>query len=208
MRSIFLKEPAWDTFFREKITKIFSEKKYIVDIGGGLRIDPTKNNRRREHQWVDQYLPHVKYVILDKVPDYHPDIVGDVHNLPLPDNSVDAVLCLHLLEHVEEPQKAMKEIYRVLKPGGYLYIDVPFIFYYHPMKGYYKDFYRFTRDGLEYMARDFKTIEIHNVRGALATVMNLFPFFTKKTRIFEAIDILIGKYGSEQTGAHRMFCVK
>jgi len=208
MKNIFKKDRPRDTFFREKITRIFSEKKYIVDIGGGLRLDPTKNNRKREHEWVDPYLKTVKYVVLDEVPDYKPDIVGDVHNLPLLDNSVDAMICMHLLEHVEEPQKAMKEIHRVLKPGGYLYVDVPFIFYYHPMKGYYKDYYRFTKDGLEYMARDFTTIEIQNVRGALSTVMNMLPFFSRRTKIFEIIDRVINKENSEQTGAHRMFCIK
>jgi len=35
----------WDSFFKLKIEKIFKEKYYILDIGGGLRIDPSKNNR-------------------------------------------------------------------------------------------------------------------------------------------------------------------
>ena len=105
----------WDSFFKLKIEKIFKEKYYILDIGGGLRIDPSKNNRNKQHYFIDQYLPKVKYVILDKVSDYNPDIVGDVHDLPFEDNSVDAVICMNVLEHVEEPQKAVKEIYRVLR---------------------------------------------------------------------------------------------
>lgn len=205
--SIFGKAP-WDIFFKEKMTKIFTEKTYIIDVGGGLRLDPSKNNRKREHQWLDQYLPKVKYTVLDKVADYHPDIVGDIHNLPLPDNSVDAMLLIHLLEHVEEPHRAIKEAFRVLKPGGYCYIEVPFLFYYHPMKGYYKDYFRFTRDGLEYLTRDFSSVEIQNVRGALSTVMNLIPFFSRRTRFFDVLDALFGKQGSEQTSYHRVFCVK
>lgn len=198
----------WDSFIQEKIKKIFTEKKYIVDIGGGLRIDPNKNNRAKENGWVDEYLTNVKYVVLDKVPDYNPDIVGDVSNLPFEDNSIDAILAIHLLEHVEEPQKAVKEIYRVLKPGGYAYFDTPFIFYYHPMKGYYKDYYRFTRDAWEYMCRDFKSIEIQNVRGALSTVMNMFPFFSKRTKIFDFVDRLFNKTNSNQTAEFRVFCIK
>lgn len=198
----------WDKFKEEKIKKIFSEKEYIVDIGGGLRIDPKRNNRGKENSWVDQYLDKVKYVVLDKVADYNPDIVGDVTKMPFEDGSVDAVLAIHLLEHVEEPQLAVREIYRVLKPGGYAYFDTPFLFYYHPMKGYYKDFYRFTRDAWEYMCRDFKTIEIQNVRGAVSTTMNLFPFFSKKTKFFDYIDKLFGKQNSDQTAEYRVFCIK
>ncbi len=198
----------WNVFFRDKIRKIFTEKKYILDIGGGLRIDPKRNNRRKENEWIDQYLPNVEYVILDKVSDYNPDIVGDVRKLPLEDNSVDAILCIHLLEHVADPEVAMKEIYRVLKPGGFCYFDTPFLFYYHPMKGYYEDFYRYTRDGWQYMCRDFKSVEIQNVRGAISTTMNLFPFFSKKTYFFDILDIIFGKQNSNQTAEFRVFCVK
>jgi ubiquinone/menaquinone biosynthesis C-methylase UbiE len=200
----------WDAFFEEKIKKIFTDKKYIVDIGGGLRIDPKRNNRKKEHTWLDPYLSSVDYKILDKVPDYNPDIVGDVHQLPLADNSVDAVLCMHLLEHVEEPHTAIKEVYRVLKPGGYLYIDVPFLFYYHPMEGYYKDYYRFTKDGLAYLTRDFSSVEIQGVHGAIATVMNLFPFFSKKTALFDTLDRFLKKdtNHSNQNSMYRVFCVK
>ncbi len=202
-----LKKP-WDNFMEEKVTRIFEDKNYIVDIGGGLRIDPKRNNRGKENGWIDKYLAKVKYVVLDKVADYNPDIVGDVLDLPFENESVDAILGIHLLEHVEEPQRAVREIYRVLKPGGYAYFDTPFLFYYHPMKGYYKDFYRFTRDAWEYMCRDFKTVEIQNVRGAIATTMNLFPFFSKRTKLFDYLDKLFGKQGSDQTAEYRVFCVK
>ena len=145
---------------------------------------------------------------MDKVADYHPDIVGDIHNIPLEDNSVDAIICSAILEHVEEPQKAVREMYRVLKPGGYCFIYVPFLYYYHPMKGYYGDFYRFTYDGVEYMTRDFSQVEIQNVRGALSTVMNLLPFFSKKTRMFDVLDRWVRKQDSKQTSGYNMFCIK
>lgn len=198
----------WDSFFKDKVSRIFSDKKIIIDIGGGLRIDEKRNNRKTENEWVLHYLPKVDYKVMDKVPDYNPDIVGDIHNLPFEDNSIDAFICMSVLEHVEEPQKAVREMYRCLKPGGYCYIDVPFLFFYHPMPGYYKDFYRFTKDGLEYMTKDFSHVEIQNVRGALSTVMNLFPAFTKRTKFFDYIDKIIGKYDSNQTGAYRVFCIK
>ena len=203
-----MRTAPWDSFFKAKMAKIFTEKKVIVDIGGGLRVDAQRNNRGNQNPWLKSYVDKVDYKILDKVPDYHPDIVGDVHDLPLKDASVDAVICIALLEHVEEPHRAMKEIYRVLKPGGYLFVYVPFLYYYHPMPGYYGDFYRFTYDGLKYLTRDFKEVEIQNVRGAFETVMNLFPFFSKRSSMFNFLDRLFLKEKSKQTSGYNVFCVK
>jgi len=50
----------------------------------------------------------------------------DIHNIPFPENSFDAVLCNHVLEHVYDDIRAMSEIRRVLKPGGYAVMQVPF----------------------------------------------------------------------------------
>lgn len=50
----------------------------------------------------------------------------DVHHMPFPDSSFDAVLCNHVLEHVDNDIQAMTEILRVLRPNGYAILQVPF----------------------------------------------------------------------------------
>ena len=201
----------WDNFFKSKIVKIFKEKNQVIDIGGGLRIDKTKNNRFQKDRLFIKDLIRDKdhYLILDKVAEYNPDIVGDIHNLPFKDNSIESIICIAILEHVEKPWLAIEEMYRVLKPGGYLFIFVPFLYYYHPMKGYYKDYYRFTKDGMEFLLKDFTSIEIQNVRGSIQTVFNLIPFFNKYfSKLFYILDKIIGKNKSFQTSGYNIFCVK
>lgn len=115
----------WEIFFTDNIKKIFLDKKDIIDIGGGLRINRSKNNRYdKDREWIIPFLKKVNYRIVDPVSDYNPDIVGDIHRLPFKDNSIDAVLCIAVLEHVEDPVKASNEMYRILKKGGYAYIYI------------------------------------------------------------------------------------
>lgn len=53
------------------------------------------------------------------------DYVSDILHIPLPDNSLDMVLCTEVIEHVPEPIEALRELIRLLKPGGRLLITAP-----------------------------------------------------------------------------------
>lgn len=56
------------------------------------------------------------------------DVKMDIHEMPFDDNSFDVVICNHVLEHVEDDIKALSEIYRVLKNGGWAILQVPFFY--------------------------------------------------------------------------------
>jgi len=78
------------------------------------------------------------------------DLVAPAEALPLEDSSVDLVVTQETLEHVQNPFKAMDEIRRVLKPGGIVYCQLPFVIGYHPGP---TDFWRFTREGIVELVR-------------------------------------------------------
>ena len=73
-------------------------------------------------------------------------IYSPLHIIPVADDHFDAILCIAVLEHVENPEEVMAELYRVLKPGGHLVLEVPFL---QPEHKVPTDFQRYTRDGLE-----------------------------------------------------------
>lgn len=73
-----------------------------------------------------QSMPAVDYIGIDLVA-AGPQVTtrGDLLALPLKSESVDAVLCIHVLEHVDDDRGAIAEIFRVLKPGGTAIVSVP-----------------------------------------------------------------------------------
>jgi len=198
-------------FFKKSIEQIFCDNHKIIDIGGGLRILKDRGNRYNpNNEWIAELLPHVNYMIMDPVSDYNPDLVGDIHDLPFKDNDVDAIICLSVLEHVVNPIKAFKEIYRVLKPGGHCLIYVPFLYYYHAEKSYYKDYWRFTDDILVELSKPFSSYELHNVRGALETWIKISPLGRYSVFLYTAsfCDKLFNKTNSKQTSGYDLFLTK
>lgn len=53
------------------------------------------------------------------------DVKADICNLPFEDASFDIIFCNHVLEHIPDDTKAMQELYRVLKPGGFGIFQIP-----------------------------------------------------------------------------------
>jgi SAM-dependent methyltransferase len=53
------------------------------------------------------------------------DVKMDIREMPFADNTFDALICNHVLEHIDNELKAIKEIYRVLKSGGWAILQVP-----------------------------------------------------------------------------------
>lgn len=87
---------------------------------------------------------HPQFVNLNIGPFKNVDVVGDAYELPYRDGTVSAILCEAVLEHLEFPEAAVKEMYRVLKPEGQVFATTPFLQAYH---GYPNHFQNFTLTG-------------------------------------------------------------
>ncbi|MCX5797862.1 MAG: class I SAM-dependent methyltransferase [Elusimicrobia bacterium] len=99
-------------FLREK-TGAFSQRLRL------LHLAPERMLRK-----ILRARPNLDYVgaDLDPAPG---DLAADVARLPFPDADFDALICDHVLEHVPDDRKAMAELLRVLKPGGWAILQVP-----------------------------------------------------------------------------------
>ncbi len=94
------------------------------------------------------------------------DVVCDVQALPFDDESFDIVIAIAVLEHVPDPSGAVSEIYRVLRPGGFVYSEIPFLQAVH--LGAW-DFTRYTVLGHRRLFRMFDTLTREPVVGGPAS---------------------------------------
>src|SRR5262245_30047345 len=63
-------------------------------------------------------VPATEYLTLDIRPDSGADVIGDLHEVPREDASLDTVIATEVLEHCYDPARVVREIHRLLRPGG------------------------------------------------------------------------------------------
>jgi len=103
------------------------------------------------------------------------DLFGTAYDIPVEDESFDSAISTAVLEHLEEPELALKECYRILKRGGVAIYSVPFIWHLHEAP---RDFYRFSKYGLKYLFKKagFEIVEIKALSGFWITFGQLFVY--------------------------------
>jgi len=118
--------------------------------------------------------PRIKLISFDIYASPSVQFLADAHNIPLLDNTFDLVIVQAVLEHVLEPHKVVSEINRVLKIGGFVYAETPFLQHVH--EGAY-DFTRFTDSGHRYLFREFELIKSGVISGAGTQLMWSLEYF-------------------------------
>ena len=101
------------------------------------------------------------------------DLKLDATAMDLPDSSVDGVVCESVIEHVDEPNKLVREAHRVLRPGGRLLLLAPWMYPFHSAPA---DYLRFSDQALLRMLEGFSVLEMRalgNFWTAMATFAQL-----------------------------------
>lgn len=112
--------PRCNSKGRHRRACAFLEKNPDLVRGRILHIAPHFSMWRRFSRSSD-----VDYISLDIKTGSMINTPGDITLIPLEDDTVDGVVCIHVLEHVDRDIQAMDEMFRVLRPGGWVLINVP-----------------------------------------------------------------------------------
>lgn len=134
------------------------------------------------------------YIGVDPFPTVKPDIIANAWDIPLKDNTFDGIILNQSLEHIAETSATVKEIYRLLKPGGYVMVTAPHTVRDHsiaipakeaPVHNFNPsehpfwrvDYYRFTKFGLMYLFKDFTVVSIIPTTGYFGSLLQLISLF-------------------------------
>jgi len=104
------------------------------------------------------------------------DLICNVYQIGLENEFCDVVLCTEVLEHLEDPRKAMLEMNRILKDGGVVILTVPLFWPIHEAP---RDYYRYTEHGLRFLFQQagFEVIEIKPLTGFIVTFSQMSIYY-------------------------------
>lgn len=115
------------------------------------------------HEGAKPYFKKAKILTLDIDPKARATYIADLcknNKEIIPGNYFDFIVCTEVLEHTLSPFSAVNEMYRMLKPGGLLFLSAPFNFRIH---GPLPDCWRFTEHGLREMLKRFDILSLDQV---------------------------------------------
>ncbi len=138
------------------ILKYVDKKSVVVDVGSG----PERLGK--------------EFINIDVFPFPQVDIVASATRLPFRDNSIDALVSESVFEHVSDPVDFAREMVRVAKKGGYIYVSAPFI---HPFHASPDDYNRWTISGLKHLFSDLEIVESGVRSGPWSALLMFMAYF-------------------------------
>jgi uncharacterized protein YbaR (Trm112 family)/SAM-dependent methyltransferase len=148
----FIFDPAYVSHItRDRIVNNLPHQALLLNIGAGVKR-----------------FSRTRCINLDLEEFGNVDMVADGQEMPISDQSIDMVLVEYVVEHVPDSKRIVAEIYRILKPGGYIYATVPFIQAYH---GNPDDYFRFTISGFRQFWKDFECKECKTFGGPTSALV-------------------------------------
>lgn len=161
---------------RSNVVSLMKHCAAVYGNAPGLLLDVAP----QDHEGARPFFPdHITVKTLDINPESGCDFIADIcqRNAHIAGGTFDFVVCTEVLEHTLNPFDAVREIRRLLKPGGLLFGSTPFNFRIH---GPLPDCWRFTEHGLRALLNDFDVLELNQLETAARALMPMHYTFVAK----------------------------
>ena len=145
--------------------------------GGRLRVLDVGCGVKPYYPYFAKYAD--SYVGVDVVENPAAELLGGVENLPVDDGSFDVVLCTQVLEHCDDPARAVMELRRVTAPGGRVLASTHGVQVYHPSP---HDYWRWTHEGLRRLFAEnaeWQTLDVRPAGGTASCLGMLLATFVE-----------------------------
>jgi SAM-dependent methyltransferase len=149
----------------------------VLDIGG--RIQPYRELIPFSH----------KYWSLDVRQTALVNVLGNAESLPFAEDSLDVVICTQMIEYVTDPAALAKEIHRVLRPGGSLFLSAPSIF----PRDSEQDRWRFFPVALRQLFSQFSEVEVLPECGSAAGFLRTVAVMCHFSAHYDAVRFALGR---------------
>jgi SAM-dependent methyltransferase len=140
----------------------------VLDVGSGVK------------PYFPFFEPYAKEFVSVDIENPAADLQGAVEDLPVPDGSFDVVICNQVLEHCADPAQAVRELRRVVAPGGRVLASTHGVQVYHPAPD---DLWRWTHAGLERLFADngdWRSVTVTPSSGTTACVGMLISIYVEQ----------------------------
>ncbi len=178
------------------VTLLLNSVKRVVDRFSGTLLDIGCGHMPYRSLILEQSTKVTGYKGMDLYetgsPYDPPDVIWDGSTIPLPDNSVDSALMTEVLEHCPNALRVLQESFRVLKPGGFLFVTVPFIW---PMHDVPYDEFRYTAYSLRrfYQQVGFENIVIEGTGGRHAVLATTLGLWARRRPLTSRVHVVTKK---------------
>ncbi len=162
-----MKHPPIRLLCVERLSAEIASAVQVLDAGAGGR----------------RLAPHCTTVDVVAIPGT--DVVADIcSSVPFPDECFDLVICTSVLEHVEDPESALRELRRVTRRGGRIWLEVPFIYHFHVSSWADRaDFRRWTFEGARRLLPGDHLLE-YGINVGIGTSLRLMAAETLATPLY------------------------
>jgi SAM-dependent methyltransferase len=164
---------------RSNVVSLMKHCAKVYGVSPGVLLDIAP----QDHEGARPFFPdYITVKTLDIDPKSGCDFIADIcrYNAQIPSGTFDFIVCTEVLEHTLNPFDAVREMTRLLKPGGILFGSTPFNFRIH---GPLPDCWRFTEHGLRALLTDLEVLELNQIETADRALMPMHYTFVARRRL-------------------------